>query len=234
MKEYRQKIATYISLAFHVSGFIAIAVYKSSLFISLTPLNLLVSAVLIFWTQEKINTAFLAFVIFSCLAGFFAEYTGINTGYLFGNYKYGSVLGYSWNGVPLIIGLQWMVTLYCIGISMSMLHDRLNKARLQQEGQKEDKAAERKWRILKMASILLDGALLAVFFDWAIEPAAIKLGFWKWSDGEVPLFNYYSWALVSLPILAVFYFLRFKKQNLFAVNLLLIQFMFFLLVNRFY
>jgi hypothetical protein len=34
----RQQIATGIALAFHISGFIAIGFFKSSLFVSLTPL----------------------------------------------------------------------------------------------------------------------------------------------------------------------------------------------------
>lgn len=230
----RQQIATAISLAFHISGFIAIAFFKSSLFISLTALNLLVSSALVFWTQEKINTAFLSFIILSFIAGFVAEYIGVNTGFLFGNYSYGDLLGYKLKGVPVIIGLQWTVTIYCIGISMNMLHDRLNKLRLQAGDQTDDPVAEKKWRFLKMFSILIDGALLAVLFDWAIEPVAMKLGYWQWKEGEIPMFNYYCWAFVSVPILAAFYFLPFKKQNLFAINLLLIQFMFFLLVNRFF
>jgi putative membrane protein len=126
-----------------------------------------------------------------------------------------------------------MVTIYCIGVSMSMLHNRLNQARLK-AGQPDDATAERRWKMLKIVSVLLDGALLAVLFDWVIEPAAIKMGYWQWKDGEVPVFNYYCWGFVSIVILAIFYILPFRKQNLFAVNLLLIQFMFFLLVNRFY
>ncbi|NEM04400.1 hypothetical protein G3W01_24170 [Escherichia coli] len=29
-------------------------------------------------------------------------------------------------------------------------------------------------------SLVLDGALLTVFFDWVMEPVAVKLGFWQW------------------------------------------------------
>lgn len=231
----RQKVATIISLAFHISGLIAMVVFRSALFIRLTPLNLLVSAALICWTQEKINASFVFFVLFSYIAGFGAEYIGVNTGYLFGDYTYSDLLGKKWQHVPLIIGLQWTITIYCIGISMSMLHDYINKQRLAQTLEPpEQKAADKKWRALKFLSMIIDGALLAVLFDWVIEPAAVKLGYWQWSGGEVPVTNYYSWAGTSLPVMMAFYFLSFKKQNQFAVNLLLIQFMFFLLLNRFY
>jgi bisanhydrobacterioruberin hydratase len=232
----RQQVATIIALAFHISGFIAIAVLKSPLFIALTPLNLIICAALIFWTQEVINTAFLVFCLSSYVAGFIAEYIGIHTGLLFGNYTYGEVLGPKWNGVPWIIGLQWMVTLYCIGISMYMLHQKIASLTPKAEpaepvNRKAFSFSAKRWVFL---STVVDGALLAVLFDYVIEPAATKLGYWKWAENDIPSSNYYSWWFVSILILTAFYFLTFKKQNLFAVHLLLIQFMFFLLINTFY
>ncbi|CAN5798690.1 hypothetical protein BH10BAC3_BH10BAC3_17840 [soil metagenome] len=231
----RQQIATFIALAFHISGFIAIAFFKSALFISLTPLNLFICAALIFWTQELISTPFLIFCFFSYAAGFIAEYIGINTGILFGDYRYGEVLGPKWKDVPWMIGLQWMVTMYCIGISMSMLHQKLSNVQQKQDlaaiEQKALATRSKRWTFL---STVVDGALLAVLFDYVIEPAATTLGYWHWADNDIPRGNYYSWWLVSVVILIAFYYLNFKKQNLFAVHLLLIQFMFFLLINVFY
>ena len=231
----RQQIATFIALAFHISGFVAIAIFKSPLFISLTPLNLLICVALIFWTQEVINTSFLVFCFFSYAAGFTAEVIGINTGILFGNYNYGHVLGPQWKGVPWIIGVQWMVTLYCIGVSMNMLHNSLEKVKANQSttGVQEKASAKRSGRI-KFLSTIVDGALLAVLFDYVIEPAATALGYWHWADDSIPRSNYYSWWIESAIILIFFHLLSFKKQNLFAVHLLLIQFMFFLLINTFY
>ena len=66
----KTQIATCIALLFHVSGFIAIAFFKSQLFIHLTPLNLLVSFVLILFTQEKINLHFLLFLLLVFSIGF--------------------------------------------------------------------------------------------------------------------------------------------------------------------
>jgi putative membrane protein len=226
----RNQIATGIALAFHISGVIAIGLFKSPLFINLTPLNLLVCAALILYTQEKINGAFLAFCLLSYVVGFAAEYIGIHTGLLFGEYSYGDVLGTKWQEVPWIIGVQWLVTMYCIGISMAMLHQRLmrqNVAIVKETGEQNRRFP--KWWLI--ASTIADGALLAVIFDWVIEPVAIQLGYWEWKDGEVPWSNYYSWWVVSALILTAFHFLPFKKHNLFAVHLLLIQFMFFLLLR---
>jgi putative membrane protein len=78
-----------------------------SLFLSLTPIMLIFSFILVVveegkWTRY--NIAALAFIIAS---GFMAEYFGVNFGYLFGDYHYGTALGPKWLGVPLIIAMNW-------------------------------------------------------------------------------------------------------------------------------
>ncbi len=217
------QIATFIALLFHVSGFIAIAFFHSQLFINLTPLNLLVSFALIFYTQEKINFPFLIFVTLAFSIGFGAEWIGINTGKLFGQYQYGTVLGPKWQGVPWMIGINWFCTIYCIGIAMNMLHKKLVSRQPETAS-----TLGKKWLQI---SLVVDGAALAVFFDWIIEPVAVKLGFWQWKDGLIPSFNYWCWFAVSILLLIIFRLLRFDKHNLFAVHLLLIQMMFFLLLR---
>jgi putative membrane protein len=83
-------------------------------------------------------------------------------------------------------------------------------------------------------SVIFDGASLAVLFDWLMEPVAIKLGFWTWGgDGSVPFYNYFCWLLISILLLTVFNFFNFRKENKFAVNLLLTQALFFLILRTF-
>ncbi len=217
------QIATFIAILFHVSGFIAIAFFHSQLFINLTALNLLVSFTLILFTQEKINSGFLIFLVLAASIGFTSEWIGINTGKLFGQYQYGQALGPKWQDVPWIIGINWFITIYCIGIAMNMLHKKLVSRQPQTAT-----GLVNKW--LKV-SLIVDGAALAVVFDWIIEPVAVKLGFWQWKDGLIPSFNYWCWFVISMLLLLIFRFLRFDKHNLFAVHLLLIQMMFFLLLR---
>jgi putative membrane protein len=226
MQLSRQQWATAIAIAFHLSGFIAIGLLKSQLFVQLTPLNLLVSAGLLCWTQPKFTTGFWLFAAVAFTLGFFAEVVGVNTGLLFGNYTYGPVLGPKWRGVPYLIGLQWVVVTYCAGVAMAMLHHKLLPA----AGGAVLAGPSRFWR---MASVVVDGALLAVFFDWILEPVAVQLGYWSWAGNEIPLLNYTSWMGVSMVILLFFYIFRFPRHNLFAIHLFMIQVLFFLLMRTF-
>ena len=219
----RQRIALYVALAFHISGFIAIGLLESQLFINLTPLNLLVCLALILYTQPRLQWGFVVFAICALVIGFGTEHIGINTGALFGQYAYGEVLGPKWQGVPYMIGVQWLVTMYCIGVAMQMLLHRFLQNGLS--------SFHRYPRWMQGLSLVIDGALLAVIFDWAIEPVAMHLHYWYWQNDVIPMFNYLTWYGVSAVILCIFHLLPFHKHNLFAVHLLLIQFMFFLLLR---
>ncbi len=181
--------------------------------------------VLIFYTQDRVQTGFILF--FSCCfaAGLAVEILGTSTGILFGDYSYGNVLGPGVKNVPLIIGINWFIIIYCCGISMSTLFRRL-AVTVGEENINQNK-------FLKMASVVFDGATLAAFFDWIMEPVAVKLGYWHWKNDEIPFFNYISWFIVSALLLLLFQQFRFNKSNKFAVNLLLIQVMFFLILRTF-
>lgn len=218
--------ATATAVLFHTIGLVGLLYYDKAFFINATPFNLLLSFGLLVWTQTERNLSFYLFFIASFLVGMTVEITGINTGLLFGNYTYGDVLGYKFKNVPLLIGINWFIIIYCCGIS---IHTLLMKVinRVSADTGKSPTS-------LKALSVIVDGATLAVFFDWLMEPVAVKLGYWVWNgDGSVPFFNYLCWFVISLFLLAIFHFLKFSKQNKFAVNLLLIQLMFFLLLRTF-
>jgi putative membrane protein len=222
----KYQIATAIAVLFHAVGLIGILFFNRQFFVQATALNLLLMFVLLLWTQQEKNGFFLLFVVAAILFGLGAEIVGVNTGALFGDYTYGNVLGYKFMKVPLIIGINWFVIIYCCGIG---IHTLLMKAINRISAETKTKPIT-----LKAISVIVDGATIAVFFDWIMEPVAAKLGFWKWADdGEPPFYNYVCWLMVSNIILAVFHFSKFNKQNKFAVNLLLIQMMFFLLLRTF-
>jgi putative membrane protein len=222
----RTNIATIIAIIFHVIGLAGMAFGDRELFIRATPIHLLLMCALLFYTQQKINWAFLLFFISCAVIGFFVEVLGTSTGIVFGDYTYGTALGTMVRQVPLLIGVNWFIIIYCCGCCVSMLFARV-AAKVGEENIKSSP-------LVRSFSVVLDGALLAVIIDAFLEPAAIRLGYWHWLGmGEVPWYNYACWFLVSAVLLTIFQLLPFGRHNKFALHLLLIQVMFFLLVHVF-
>jgi len=222
----KYQIATAIAILFHLIGLSGILFFNMDFFVHSTPFNLLLMLVLLIWTQAKKNHWFWIFLIACFITGIGVEMVGVNTGILFGNYRYGDVLGSQLKNVPLLIGVNWFIIIYCIGISIHTLLMRIIKSL--------PADANPRFATLKILSVTVDGATLAVIFDWLMEPVAVKLDYWHWSgDGSVPPYNYICWFLVSILLLVIFHFCKFEKQNKFAVNLLLIQVMFFLVLRTF-
>lgn len=217
-------IATSIAIIFHIVGLVGILFFDRNYFIELSALNLMLMGVLIVYTQKKINIHWLLFFVIIFSLGMVSEIIGVNTGKLFGNYEYGNVLGPKIFKVPLIIGVNWFVVIYCSGVFIQSLVDKLEKNIPDRFFKKNSK--------LKLLSVIIDGALLTVLFDWLMEPVALQLGFWQWHPrGSIPFYNYVCWFTVAALMLFVFNLLSFEKHNKFAVNLLLIQAMFFLILR---
>ncbi len=222
----KTQIATSVAVLFHIVGLVGILIFKSELIIRSTPFTLLLSFALLVWTQEEKNGFFWLFAIVVMGVGFTAEVIGVNTGWLFGDYRYGDVLGVKWLRVPLMIGINWFIIIYCCGISIHALVQIITKPVTGITAVPSTR--------LQAFSIITDGATMAVVFDWLIEPVAVRLDFWQWHTGVIPLYNYVCWFVISVLLLLLFRLCRFSKENKFAVNLLLIQFIFFLLLRTFY
>lgn len=225
IKFSKYQIATVVAVLFHTIGLIGIVFFKNNFILLATPANLLLMFGLLIWTQETKNYPFWLFIAITIVLGIAIEIIGVNTKLLFGDYAYGNMLGGKIKNVPLIIGVNWFIIIYCCGISINtLLVKAINKI-----------AAETATAptALKALSVIIDGATLAVFFDWLMEPVAVQLGYWKWA-GQIPFYNYLCWFIFSMILLAVFHTLQFNKQNKFAIHLLMIQVMFFLLLQTFF
>ncbi len=218
-------IALMLALLFHICGAIGIILsdYKEW-FINSSPITLLLMSALIIITQKGKNSYFIVFVLLCFFVGLLTEMIGVNTGFLFGKYEYGNVLGPKVLGVPWLIGINWFVVIYCAGCTTHFLEAWI----VQQMGADITLSTR-----IQHLSFIIDTALIAVFFDWLIEPVAIKLGYWSWLDNDIPFFNYVCWFLISLLLSAAMRFLSFHKANLFAVHLFIIQGLFFLLLRTF-
>lgn len=200
--------STFILVIIYFFGFVGTFTPWKDLFLLCTPINLLISAILLFFNHKNYNTSFYVFCILSFLAGYFLEVIGVKTGYIFGEYEYGHTLGLKLINVPLVIGINWMILIYSAGVICNQL--KMN---------------------LIFKSVF--GAVLLVVLDFFIEPVAIKFDFWSWRAGIIPLQNYVAWFIASTLLLMLFYSLKFNKDNELAKGLYIVQLVFFILLNIF-
>lgn len=213
--KYQWAIA--IAVFFHVIGIFGLLFYKGNFFVNATSLNLLLVLGLLLWTQTGKNIPFYIYFLTCFVIGMGVEIVGVQTHALFGHYNYGEVLGYKILGVPLMLGVNWFIVTYCSGMAM---HKVLAGFSLKS--------------VTGMLVFALATAAMAVFYDWLMEPVAIKLGYWQWGgDGSVPVYNYITWFVVSFLLATVFHYARFNKQNKFAVNLLILHLLFFGILRNF-
>lgn len=222
----RVQIATAIAILFHAVGLFGIFYLPRTSFLQTTPLNLLLMFGLLLYTQPRINRWYWIFFGLCFATGMIVEWVGVHTGYLFGHYQYGAALGPAIDGIPWMIGVNWFIVVLCCGSFMQYLIEKITLVSSQ--------AMQRRRPAIKALSIMVDGATLAVAFDWLMEPVAVKLGYWQWlGNGEIPLYNYICWFVISLPLLYFFQRLPFYRPNKFALHLLLIQALFFLILRSF-
>jgi putative membrane protein len=213
----------FLALLFHGTGVLGIlfSPYKDW-FVSSTPLVLLFMFLLLANTQLKAIKNFLLSFAIAFVISMATEIIGVNTGLLFGEYQYGPVLGPKILGVPWLIGLNWFVIVYCSG--SFLLHSV--------------ELVERKLTTpltvpTSTTMVVLGGAAMATFFDFILEPVAVKLNFWTWNRGDIPLFNYLCWFVVSAILLRINLQLKQVNTDVFASSLLIIQAAFFLMLNLF-
>lgn len=211
-------IATLITVVFHIIGLIGIFMNRQWI-INSSAVNLLLAFLLVIYTQEKLTIGFWLCSIVVFLSGMCVEIVGVNSGLLFGNYKYGTNLGPQYMGVPLILGINWILVIFSCGAIVSKIMSSMSSLHSVN-------------RSFKTIAFIIDAATLAVLFDFLIEPVAIKLKYWEWM-GDIPVYNYVCWFFISAVLLSFYSVCEFNKQNKFLVNLFLIQVMFFLIIRTF-
>jgi putative membrane protein len=180
-----------------------------TLMISLTPFTLLLNgSVTLYFSFQKGNTKLIVWGIIVYIITFSLEVIGVKTGYIFGTYYYGDVLGLKLFHVPMIIGFNWVVIILgAIGIA-----SRIHKSAFQ---------------------IALLTGTFAVLFDLMLEPVAIKLGYWTWDNGFIPLQNYYAWFGIAFFASLFGSKLKLDLEDSLFIYYFLIQFTFFILLSIF-
>ncbi len=205
-KDKRLFLSTLILVIVHVSGIIGIQTEYKDLFLMCTPFNLLLSIGLLFWNHGEFQKSFFIFSAVTFLTGYFIEVVGVKTGMIFGHYFYGKTLGFKILDVPVIIGINWLMLIYIVGV----ICNRLNFSGL-------------------IKSLL--GATLLTTLDFFIEVVAIKYDFWKWANYTPTVQNFIAWFVVSFLLLLLFHSMTFNKNNKLARGLFIIQLVFFVILS---
>lgn len=178
--QYKLPIAIFLVWLVPMVGMLGIYAGLESWFLTKTPFNFLLNLGLLVWCfpPRRAAAVFIWSAVF--LLGMAVEIVGVRTGQPFGDYHYGNNLGIKAFGVPLLIGVNWVILTFITSvISHSLLKNR--------------------WLRILLA------ALMMVFLDLFIEPTAPLFDFWHWEAGAAPLQNFVAWFAVAFGLAALAY-----------------------------
>ena len=201
------KVSVFVIWLFHVCGMIGISYGNKDLFLSFTPVNLIISFFLLFVNQIQITQRELLSVFTIFLIGMICEILGVNYGYIFGDYVYLDNLGTKVFGVPILIGINWIILTFITGSISSYIFKK------------------------NLKFSILTGAIFMILLDLIIEPVAPLLGFWIFDLPSVPLQNYVGWFLIGLATQFIYQKFVVNKEIPFSANLLLANIVFFSFLN---
>jgi bisanhydrobacterioruberin hydratase len=205
-EKYAKPVAWFFVL-FYLVGIAGLMIPETfQLFIKLFPFALLLSfagIVLFHGKPFDRKTIFTFAGIY--LAGFIIEAIGVNTGIIFGFYRYGSALGPKIFETPLIIGLNWLLLVY---ISAALFE---------------------KLAVPIVYKIIL-ASLAMLVYDILLEQVAPKLDMWYWKTQLVPQRNYIAWFLIALFFHSIFRLTGIETNNRLFKTLFYCQLFFFVII----
>ena len=199
--DYRHKphlLIGFLSL-FYTVGILLFWIRETrSLFVFLTPFSLAISfaAVLVFQKKWLVKWIIACVLVFT--GSIIIEIIGVNTGMLFGRYTYGKALGIKIFDTPVLIGLNWLILVYC---TAAIVNHYASK------------------RIIR----IFVGALLMVAYDVLLEYVAPVMDMWSWESSYPGIRNFTMWFLIALVFHGLFHLLDFTIENKPARYLLIIQ-----------
>ena len=190
----------------HAVGLVGLSSPWRDQFVQLTSINLFLTAAVVFEEVWKRNLKSFQVLALLFALGLGIEITGVQTGFPFGEYSYGTVMGPKIAGVSVSIGLNWYYLIVC-AVGVVRLFSKST-----------------------LVAVLLAPVILTLF-DFLIEPVAITLEYWSWAEVSVPFTNYLAWYLVSIPM--VYIYLRWTNDPpvKFPAQVLLLQAVFFVVLN---
>ncbi|MFN3916486.1 MAG: carotenoid biosynthesis protein [Flavobacteriales bacterium] len=202
-------LSTLLLAIVYMVGIIAVVSGRGTEIMTLTWANLLFAAGVFLFNAEKINLKYILWFLVVFLAGFGVEVIGVKTGFVFGEYSYGEILGTKLLDTPLIIGVNWSVLVFA---TASLVQG---------------------FRVSPFTKAFIAAAIM-VIYDVVLEPVAIKTGMWAWSSQQVPVQNYFAWFFISFGLLyGAFAFVKTLKNKT-AFPLLVMQVIFFVVILSYY
>jgi putative membrane protein len=174
-----------------------------ALFENVSWVNLLLSLLLVLGFQQPFRLKFFYWCLFTFSIGMAAEVMGVQTEFPFGSYYYTEKFGIQLLGVPLIIGVNWVLLSYCCGVLVQPYFSN-------------------HWLKIIAASLVM------LALDLLLEPFAIRHQFWVWKNTNPPLQNFISWFVVSLPIQWAYFKLIPGNRNPISFSYLIILVLFLL------
>lgn len=203
----KNNIALSLLVIFYCVGIVGLSNSQwQSLFLSLTPFNLLLTLGIFFYANSTADKKLILSFIITFLIGYGVEVAGVHTGVLFGNYQYGSALGLKLFNVPLLIGVNW----FLLAISTRGIVEKISHHAFVQ---------------------ITSSALLMVLLDILIEPVAIQLDFWSWENNIIPLQNFIMWFITALVIQYILFKLKPQLNIVICLGVYITQLIFFGILN---
>jgi putative membrane protein len=186
--------------------------FTRELFIFLTPLSLIFVFAALMYNHSKWDLKFFLFSVFVYLSSFVIEAIGVNSGVIFGEYIYLQGLGPKIMGTPLIIGINWLILVYCSRGVVLYIEDRY----------KLNISISKFWTVIISSSLM-------VCYDIVLEIVAPIMKMWRFNDLTPPIQNYISWFIISIVFHSIFVNITDKKHIIYKESsyLFFIQILFF-------
>ena len=194
-----------IIILLYAVGIAGIAIQLSRpFFIVLIPSVLLLSFIVILLFHDTYSFRRDQFIFISIfILSFLIEVCGVNLHFPFGEYLYGHGLGFKILGTPLMIGVNWVMLVYCSSSILELTN----------------------WSV--KVQILLASALM-VIYDMVLEQVAPLLDMWSWKANTIPTQNFVAWFIIAIGFQAVLKLMKVKTINPVAATVFICQFLFFI------
>ncbi len=201
----RSKSPVPVVIIYYTVGLAGLIIPRTrGLFQDLTPFSLLLSIFLLYLYHDRFGVRLWITSLLIFTLGFLVEAAGVGTGVIFGDYTYGETLGPKLFHTPLMIGVNWLMLVYCsLYIAGRFIDTPYFRA--------------------------IVAAVLMVVYDFALEPAAIYLDMWSWAGGAVPMQNYLAWLILAFLLGSLADWMKLPaRENKIALPLFFVQLGFFI------